>query len=305
MAKKYLTLAVVALLMMFGMGAAAQTPDGTPVPMVNMSMGFCSLECAAGAIPITDAQTLSQVGGVDLSAGTGGLPDLGSGLLPELGISENIVLIQNIPSSGTGASMDGFIPMPSGGIEPSITFASPSSVNQASVGAIVGTAAAIAGSAVGATGFFTAVRTAWYIYGTQIVTALACGDVCNGMGTGNAALSEEAEVGIQFAQKGVSSTFRHGEFAGKTIVEVAEGLRNGTISAGQLPINVVVRSGVAYTLNNRSLMALRLGGMAPTLVNDVTGNAFFERQLTLRLSELGASAGANFSPTIRGVVDND
>jgi len=52
-----------------------------------------------------------------------------------------------------------------------------------------------------------------------------------------------------------------------------------------VPINVIVRDGVTYALNNRSLTAVRLAGVKPVLKN-VTGNRFFEDQLTKRLAEL-------------------
>jgi hypothetical protein len=106
--------------------------------------------------------------------------------------------------------------------------------------------------------------------------------------------------GIQFAQKGVSRTFRHGEFAGRTIEEVAAALRSGVIKAEQLPIQTITRDGVTYTLNNRSLLALRQAGLEPTVIQDVTGNAFFEKQLTQRLGELGGSVTPGFTPPIRG-----
>lgn len=47
-------------------------------------------------------------------------------------------------------------------------------------------------------------------------------------------------------------------------------------------------------------LALRLGGEQPSILNDVTGNAFFEGQLTLRLQEIGSAAGPDFVPIIRG-----
>jgi RHS repeat-associated protein len=110
----------------------------------------------------------------------------------------------------------------------------------------------------------------------------------------------EAARAIRFGQQGVSATFRHGEFAGKTIEEVAAGLRSGAISADQLPLQSITRDGIEYTLNNRSLMALRKAGMEPTLIQDMTGNAFFEKQLTQRLSEMGGAVSPEFVPIVRG-----
>jgi hypothetical protein len=104
---------------------------------------------------------------------------------------------------------------------------------------------------------------------------------------------------IRFGQKSISRIFRHGKFAGKSIDEVAAGLRKGTIKPEQLPIKVITRDAKVYTLNNRSLMALRKAGLEPTVIEDVTGNKFFERQLTLRLKEIG-EVPSEFMPIIRG-----
>jgi uncharacterized protein RhaS with RHS repeats len=109
-----------------------------------------------------------------------------------------------------------------------------------------------------------------------------------------------AKSGVRFGQQGVSATFRHGEFAGRTIEDVAAGLRSGAIKAEQLPIQTITRDGVSYTVNNRSLMALRQAGLEPTVIKDVTGNAFFERQLTERLAEMGGQVAPDFVPVVRG-----
>ena len=108
-----------------------------------------------------------------------------------------------------------------------------------------------------------------------------------------------AEGGIRFGQQGVSAMFRHGEFAGRTIDEVVAGLRSGAISADQVPLQTITREGVVYTLNNRSLMALRQAGIEPTVIQDVTGDAFFEQQLTQRLKEMGGAVPQDFVPVIR------
>jgi len=104
---------------------------------------------------------------------------------------------------------------------------------------------------------------------------------------------------IKFGQRGISSKFAHGEFAGMTIDDVAKGLHDGSINASKIPIQSITRDGVTYTLNNRSLMALRQAGLDPTIVHDVTGNAFFEEQLTKRLKELQMPMKPDFVPRIR------
>ncbi len=105
---------------------------------------------------------------------------------------------------------------------------------------------------------------------------------------------------IMFGQRGISSTFRNGPFAGQTIEEVSAGLRSGAINPNQLPIQTITREGIEYTLNNRSLMALREAGLEPTVIFDVTGDPFFEAQLTDRLLEIGTEVDAEFVPIIRG-----
>ena len=107
---------------------------------------------------------------------------------------------------------------------------------------------------------------------------------------------------VRFAQRGISEVFRHGEFAGRTIDEVAAGLQAGTIAPGQLPIQVIERGGVLYTLNNRSLTALRLAGVIPTIIRNMTGNPTFEAQLTQRLIEIGGEVGKDFVPIIRRAI---
>jgi RHS repeat-associated protein len=137
-------------------------------------------------------------------------------------------------------------------------------------------------------------------------TSLSDAFVVGGLVKGAAAIVEgigggtASEGAVQFAQKGVSSIFRNGEFAGRSVNEVASGLRSGAISPNRLPIQVVTRNGVKYAMNNRSLMALRQAGMSPTRLIDVTGNTFFEQQLTTRLAEMGGSSSAGFVPTVRG-----
>lgn len=74
-----------------------------------------------------------------------------------------------------------------------------------------------------------------------------------------------------FGQASVKSTFAHGPHTGRTVEEVAQGLRAGTISADTLPIDYVVRNGQAIALNNRSQLALTPGGMQPTVTRNLRG----------------------------------
>ena len=94
---------------------------------------------------------------------------------------------------------------------------------------------------------------------------------------------EATRGGILFGQESVGHMFARGPFRGKTISEVAAGLRAGRISPDLLPLDVVVRNGHVITLNNRSLTALRRTGLAATRVIDRTGDPFFERLLDSHL----------------------
>ncbi len=88
---------------------------------------------------------------------------------------------------------------------------------------------------------------------------------------------------IKFGQANVKGVFAHGPHAGKTIGEIAEGLRSGAISPDSLPIDYIVRNGEAVALNNRSLTALRRAGLDPTVTRDLTGNAAAEALLDSHL----------------------
>jgi RHS repeat-associated protein len=89
--------------------------------------------------------------------------------------------------------------------------------------------------------------------------------------------------GVLFGQASVKNTFAHGPFAGRTVGDVASGLRSGTISPDQLPVEFIVRNGQRVALNNRSLLALRRAGMEPTRLIDRTGSPQFENLLNRHL----------------------
>ncbi len=95
---------------------------------------------------------------------------------------------------------------------------------------------------------------------------------------------------ILFGQANVGLRFGNGEFAGRTIGEVAADLRAGIISPDQLPIQFIQREGQRITLNNRSLTALRRAKMDPTVLIDQTGIAEFEKQLMEQLRGSAPSA---------------
>jgi hypothetical protein len=89
---------------------------------------------------------------------------------------------------------------------------------------------------------------------------------------------------ILFGQKSISAYFSDlGSFKGKSISEVVQGLRNGTISPESLPIEIIVRNGQKITLNNRSLLALRRAGVNPKIIIDRTGIEKYELWLNNHL----------------------
>jgi RHS repeat-associated protein len=95
---------------------------------------------------------------------------------------------------------------------------------------------------------------------------------------------------LEFGQASVSSKFTSPEksdfkYAGWTLEDVAAGLGSGKISPDELPIQFIERGGVRYAINNRSLKALRMAGMEPTVLIDITGHPYYEPELTRRLEE--------------------
>ncbi len=64
---------------------------------------------------------------------------------------------------------------------------------------------------------------------------------------------------IRFSQDSIRATFRDG----RTINQLAEGLRNGTVDSGAVPsIRIVVRGDLWFTLDNRRLEAFRRADVA-------------------------------------------
>ena len=99
----------------------------------------------------------------------------------------------------------------------------------------------------------------------------------------------------RFTQTTASSAFKHGPFAGRSIGDVASGLRAGTVSPSDLPIKVIRRGCDTLPLNTWSTLALRRGGGDPSdwAVRDVTGNAAREQLLTERLARNGLDGGTD------------
>lgn len=106
---------------------------------------------------------------------------------------------------------------------------------------------------------------------------------------------EEGGSRILFGQRSVSRTFTTAEngsdfkYAGMKISDVAGGLRNGSISPDELPIQYVVRNGQGVAVNNRSLLALVRAGLQPTVTIDVSDNARLVSRVEGRLAEMGGS----------------
>ena len=63
---------------------------------------------------------------------------------------------------------------------------------------------------------------------------------------------------VHFTHDSVGSTFRHGPFAGRAVRDVANDIATGRLSPKQFPLRVVRFRNQFWTLNNRSLYALRI-----------------------------------------------
>ncbi len=88
-----------------------------------------------------------------------------------------------------------------------------------------------------------------------------------------------------FSQTTASPVFKHGPFANRSIGEVAEALRAGTITAKDLPVDVIERAGEQIALNTRTVLALRRAAtpIEEWVVRNVTGIREMEELLTQRL----------------------
>lgn len=138
----------------------------------------------------------------------------------------------------------------------------------------------------------------------QEYSAGAVGFITGGMlgkvaGRGIGALvsnSKVTAIGALWAQKTFSGTFSEGgAFAGETVESVANALRGGTLSATDVPINVIVRNGQTLILNTRSSVALMQAGIPRSAWNVInqTGVPSFENMLTGQLARNGLTTGTN------------
>src|SRR5690606_19498673 len=106
--------------------------------------------------------------------------------------------------------------------------------------------------------------------------------------------------GASWAQKTFNSSFSStGAFAGRTVDDVAEALRTGSMTPENVPIDFVVRNGNTLILNTRSSAALTKAGIPRSQWNAVnrTGQEFFENQLTNQLTRNNLSSAG--TSTIR------
>jgi len=91
---------------------------------------------------------------------------------------------------------------------------------------------------------------------------------------------------LRFSQTTLSPNFSvDGLFQGATREEVVEGLRNGTISPSEIPVDFVERDGIKVVNNNRSASVLRQAGIPEDqwdLVNQ-TGNEEVEKSVDQKL----------------------
>lgn len=105
--------------------------------------------------------------------------------------------------------------------------------------------------------------------------------------------------GAAFAQRTFSEEFSlGGNFAGKTVDDVATALRAGDLKPADVPIDYIVRDGTILILNTRSAQALDRAGVPRSAwtATDRTGQAAYEARLSgqLRQNDLSNSG----TPTV-------
>jgi RHS repeat-associated protein len=113
---------------------------------------------------------------------------------------------------------------------------------------------------------------------------------------------------VLFGQASVSRTFTSAErgsvfkYAGKSIDEVASGLRGGSISPNEIPIEFVRINGETIAYNNRSLTALTRAGMKPTNMINVSHDVKKVEAVLARINEMGGKGSETIR--IRGAGNN-
>jgi hypothetical protein len=93
-----------------------------------------------------------------------------------------------------------------------------------------------------------------------------------------------------YSQKGYDEDFGdNGDFAGKTISDVASSIEGGEVSPDDVVIHLVNRGGNTFILNTRSAQALSRAGIPRDewSVENATGDSLWERQLTNNLRRAG------------------
>jgi hypothetical protein len=115
---------------------------------------------------------------------------------------------------------------------------------------------------------------------------------------------DDADIeNANFAQKEASEIFSPGgRFAGETISEVAEHLRDGTLLPEDVPVQVIVRDGNTLILNTRSALALEEAGI-PRIrwsIENVTNDPAAEARLSGQLERNGLSSSGTSTVRIVG-----
>ncbi len=123
-----------------------------------------------------------------------------------------------------------------------------------------------------------------------------------------AGTAEELGNGIlsdaKFAQSTYSEFFsKEGAFAGKSIDDIAAALKNGTLSAEDVPVDYILKDGHVLILNTRSAQALERAGISRADWNavDRTGEAAYEQRLMeqLKKNNLTTEGTSNVTSTGR------
>lgn len=118
------------------------------------------------------------------------------------------------------------------------------------------------------------------VVGMISATGILCGKISQQLLLPKTVTSSDQ---ILFGQSSVGAKFSHGPFKGKSISEIVDGLRTGSILPDQLPIDIIIRDGKTLTFNNRSLLALKRAGLNPTIIRNRTGIEFYELELNNHL----------------------
>jgi hypothetical protein len=116
-----------------------------------------------------------------------------------------------------------------------------------------------------------------------------------------------APKGYQFTQKTYSTNFSNETgstfpYKGQPVQSVVNGLKSGSISTSEIPVNVIERESVNYIMNSRSYASSVLSGKSPNFIYQQPGMSDYNLWNSLLDEKLIKTGGETFCSIIPSLV---